>query len=107
MTSLAVQLQAIGHRYRSLHDHIERKSRVAYGPNTLVPSLLFTGVEAADQSADFVYELGMEGLEDLATQNEWWRAAFEQKDSFLMFSRQLNRANLVFGNYFLFVYFSS
>lgn len=95
MSSLATQLQGIAQTHRSLTDNIERKSRVPFGTKSLVPSILFTALEAADQSQAFLYELGLDALQGLAKDNEWWQAVCNQKDSFLLFKEDLNRSLLV------------
>ena len=104
MSSLASQLQGIAQAHRALNDNIERKSRVPFGLKSLIPTILFTALEAADQSQAFVYELGLHALHGLATGNAWWQAVLNQKDSFLLFNNDLNRAQLVLYIFRLFLF---
>jgi hypothetical protein len=95
MSRLASQLQVIGRSHRSLTDDIERKSRVPYGPKALVPSIIYTALEAADQSSAFLHDQCLAGMRELAGQNTWWQAIYQQKDAFILFKDEFNRAALV------------
>jgi hypothetical protein len=71
-SALQQQLLQVSKKHRALHDDLERKNVDRYGPNALVPSILYDALVAADQDAEFIYEQAIEGLQELSKDNAWW-----------------------------------
>lgn len=72
VSSIREQLHHITKKHRSLHDNLERKNISSFGPEALVPSILYPSLEAADQDLEFVYEEAISSIEELAKINPWW-----------------------------------